>query len=199
MRTCISLCGSEPRWIETEAADGGYDVNISNVTDDIGVLGIAGPNSRKVLQKLTDEDLSDVGFKFLQCKMIQLAGVPVRAIRISYTGIVHVFMIKPLLQLFCTGLVIFFLLHTFSSCQVVSSLFLMLDSDSECFFFFFFLGELGWELYIDQKNMATVYQAMMEAGKNEGIDNFGTYAMNSLRLEKGFRGWGAEVNTQTLI
>lgn len=60
----------------------------------------------------------------------------------------------------------------------------------------FFLGELGWELYIDQKNMATVYQAMMEAGKNEGIDNFGTYAMNSLRLEKGFRGWGAEVNTQ---
>lgn len=54
-------------------------------------------------------------------------------------------------------------------------------------------GELGWELYIEQKNMATVYQAMMEAGKNEGIDNFGTYAMNSLRLEKGFRGWGAEV------
>lgn len=66
-------------------------------------------------------------------------------------------------------------------------------------FLFVFLGELGWELYIDQKNMATVYQAMMEAGKNEGIDNFGTYAMNSLRLEKGFRGWGAEVNTQTLI
>lgn len=83
------LCGSEPRWIETEATDGGYDVNISNVTDEIAVLGIAGPNSRKVLQKLTDEDLSDGGFKFLQCKMIQLAGVPVRAIRISYTGIVY--------------------------------------------------------------------------------------------------------------
>lgn len=55
-------------------------------------------------------------------------------------------------------------------------------------------GELGWELYIEQKNMATVYQAMMEAGKEEGIDNFGTYAMNSLRLEKGFRGWGAEAS-----
>lgn len=74
------------RWIETEAADGGYDVSISNVTDEIGVLGIAGPNSRAVLQKLTSEDLSDAGFKFLQCKMVQLAGVPVRAIRISYTG-----------------------------------------------------------------------------------------------------------------
>lgn len=57
------------------------------------------------------------------------------------------------------------------------------------------LGELGWELYMDQKNMAAVYQAMMEAGKDEGIDNFGTYAMSSLRLEKGFRGWGAEVHT----
>lgn len=62
-----------------------------------------------------------------------------------------------------------------------------------------FSGELGWELYIEQKNMATVYQAMMEAGKGEGIDNFGTYAMNSLRLEKGFRGWGAEVSVLTHV
>lgn len=77
------------RWIEDEAANGGYDVDISNVTEDLGVLGIAGPNSRKVLQKLTKEDLSDAGFKFLQCKNIQVAGVPVRAIRISYTGTRH--------------------------------------------------------------------------------------------------------------
>lgn len=56
------------------------------MTDDIGVLGVAGPNSRKVLQKLTNEDLSDGAFKFLHCKAICLAGVPLRAIRISYTG-----------------------------------------------------------------------------------------------------------------
>lgn len=131
------------RWIETEVAQGGYDVDITNVTEDIGVLGIAGPNSRKVLQKLTNEDMSEAGFKFLHCKSIQLAGKPVRAIRISYTG------------------------------------------------------ELGWELYTDQKDLAAVYLAMMEAGKDEGIDNFGTYAMASLRLEKGFRGWGAEMNCDT--
>uniref|UniRef100_A0A7N8XVI2 Dimethylglycine dehydrogenase, mitochondrial n=1 Tax=Mastacembelus armatus TaxID=205130 RepID=A0A7N8XVI2_9TELE len=131
------------RWIGTEAALGQYDVSISNVTEDIGVLGIAGPNSRKVLQKLTDEDISDAGFKFLHYRSIRLADIPVQAIRISYTG------------------------------------------------------ELGWELYIDQKNMAAVYQAVMEAGKDEGIDNFGTYAMSSLRLEKGFRGWGAEMNCDT--
>uniref|UniRef100_A0A8C5ECM1 Dimethylglycine dehydrogenase n=1 Tax=Gouania willdenowi TaxID=441366 RepID=A0A8C5ECM1_GOUWI len=131
------------KWIEAEVSNGGYDVDISNVTDDIGVLGIAGPNARNVLQKLTEEDLSDSAFKFLHCKLIQIAGVPVRAIRISYTG------------------------------------------------------ELGWEMYMDQKNMAIVYQAMMEAGKDQGIDHFGTYAMSSLRLEKGFRGWGAEMNCDT--
>lgn len=67
-------------------SDGGYRVSVSNVTDEMGVLGIAGPNSRKVLQKLTDEDVSDAAFRFLQCKSIQLAGIPVRAVRISYTG-----------------------------------------------------------------------------------------------------------------
>lgn len=57
-----------------------------------------------------------------------------------------------------------------------------------------FPGELGWELYVDMQNMTSLYQAIMDAGKEEGIDNFGTYAMNCLRLEKGFRGWGAEVS-----
>lgn len=46
---------------------------------------------------------------------------------------------------------------------------------------------------MEQRDMEAVYKAMMEAGKDEGIDDFGTYAMSSLRLEKGFRGWGAEV------
>lgn len=73
----------------------------------------------------------------------------------------------------------------------------LLGADSLAKAFGVYLGELGWELYIDQKNMAAVYQAMMEAGQDEGIDNFGTYAMSSLRLEKGFRAWGAEVHTKT--
>ncbi|KAL7854244.1 hypothetical protein AOLI_G00210880 [Acnodon oligacanthus] len=60
-----------------------------------------------------------------------------------------------------------------------------------------YTGELGWELYVDMPKMAEVYQAIMEAGQEEGIDNFGTYAMASLRLEKGFRGWGAEMNCDT--
>ena len=72
--------------MEKEILEGGYEVDIKNVTEDLGVLGVAGPSARKVLQKITDEDLSDAGFKFLHCKTITLAGVPTQAIRISYTG-----------------------------------------------------------------------------------------------------------------
>lgn len=35
----------------------------------------------------------------------------------------------------------------------------------------------------------------MSAGQEEGIGNFGTYALNALRLEKAFRAWGSEVGT----
>uniref|UniRef100_A0A673K688 Dimethylglycine dehydrogenase, mitochondrial-like n=1 Tax=Sinocyclocheilus rhinocerous TaxID=307959 RepID=A0A673K688_9TELE len=59
------------KWIEHEAADGGYHVSVSNVTDELGVLGVAGPKSRMVLQKLTDEDMSDTAFRFLHCRSMQ--------------------------------------------------------------------------------------------------------------------------------
>ena len=42
-------------------------------------------------------------------------------------------------------------------------------------------------------NQRTVYEALQQAGQQFGLGDFGTYAMNSMRLEKGFRGWGAEV------
>ena len=56
-------------------------------------------------------------------------------------------------------------------------------------------GELGWELYMDQGDLLKVYNGLMSAGEKYGVEDFGTYAMNCLRLEKGFRGWGAEVRT----
>jgi dimethylglycine dehydrogenase len=62
------------------------DVTISNVTDEIGTLGIAGPHSREVLCKLTDTDMSHEKFKFLTVKDIEIAGIPVKAMRLSYTG-----------------------------------------------------------------------------------------------------------------
>ncbi|NXF41094.1 M2GD protein, partial [Nyctibius bracteatus] len=131
------------RWIEEEVTRGGYKVEIENMTDEMGVLGVAGPYARQILQKLTSEDLSDGSFKFLQSRHLKLSDIAVTAIRISYTG------------------------------------------------------ELGWELYHRREDSVALYSAIMEAGQKEGIDNFGTYALNALRLEKGFRAWGAEMNCDT--
>jgi dimethylglycine dehydrogenase len=56
-----------------------------------------------------------------------------------------------------------------------------------------YMGELGWELHHPMKQMESLYDAIYEVGKKEKINNFGTYAVNSLRIEKAYRGWGAEL------
>jgi dimethylglycine dehydrogenase len=56
-----------------------------------------------------------------------------------------------------------------------------------------YMGELGWELHHPMKQMESLYDAIYEVGKKDNITNFGTYAVNSLRMEKAYRGWGAEL------
>jgi len=56
-----------------------------------------------------------------------------------------------------------------------------------------YVGELGWELHHPMSQMELLYDSIYEAGKKENIINFGTYAVNSLRMEKAYRGWGAEL------
>ena len=59
-----------------------------------------------------------------------------------------------------------------------------------------YVGELGWELHHPMEKMETLYDSLMEAGAEYGITNFGTYAMNSLRMEKAYKGWGSELTTE---
>ena len=56
-----------------------------------------------------------------------------------------------------------------------------------------YAGELGFELYIDQAFAGQVYDALMEAGRDLDVRNAGYYAVESLRLEKGYRAWGREL------
>jgi len=56
-----------------------------------------------------------------------------------------------------------------------------------------YVGELGWELHHPISQMESLYNSIYEAGEKENIINFGTYAVNSLRMEKAYRGWGAEL------
>jgi len=59
-----------------------------------------------------------------------------------------------------------------------------------------YVGELGWELHVPMDDMPKVFDALMAAGKPRGLRLFGTYAMNSLRMEKAYRGWGSELTTE---
>jgi dimethylglycine dehydrogenase len=121
----------------------GEQVTITDVTDDFGVLVLAGPLARDVLAQCTTTDLSNASFRWLTGKMASVAGVDgVRLLRVNY------------------------------------------------------VGELGWELHVPMRDMPKVFDALMAAGKAHGIRLFGTYAMNSLRMEKAYRGWGSELTTE---
>jgi sarcosine dehydrogenase len=56
-----------------------------------------------------------------------------------------------------------------------------------------FVGELGWELHVPMEMLQTVYAALMSAGRSAGIVNAGYRAIESLRLEKGYRVWGSDL------
>ena len=59
-----------------------------------------------------------------------------------------------------------------------------------------FVGELGWELHCPIENVRPIYQALMQAGEELGIANYGLRALNSLRLEKGYLMLGGEITTE---
>jgi dimethylglycine dehydrogenase len=121
------------------------NVEISNISDDLGVLVLAGPRSRDVLTVLTDESLENKDFPWLSGRKMTVAGIPLIALRINY------------------------------------------------------VGELGWELHVPMDRMVQLYEALWQAGKPQGIANFGLYALNSLRMEKAYRGWGAELTNEVTL
>ena len=140
----LSGAGAEDRDFDTltQGVLDGERVSVVNRTDELGVLVVAGPNSRAALSAITDADLRNESFRWLTAKEIEVAGVPLRALRVNY------------------------------------------------------VGELGWELHCPMARLAELYEAVWSAGEPHGIANFGTYAVNSLRMEKAYKGWGAELTNE---
>ena len=56
-----------------------------------------------------------------------------------------------------------------------------------------YVGELGWELYPPTEFAARLWDALLEAGEPQGLVPAGYRAIDSLRLEKGYRSWGADI------
>lgn len=112
---------------------------LTDITPSWSVLSLMGPNARKILEKVTKDDISNAAFPFGTFKSIEIAGGTVRALRITY------------------------------------------------------VGELGWELHLPVENAAAVYDALMTGGKEFGLVNAGYRAIETCRLEKGYRAWGADI------
>ena len=56
-----------------------------------------------------------------------------------------------------------------------------------------YVGELGWEIYVPSEFAVGVYDDLMAAGEQFGVRRGGYYAIESLRLEKGYRAFGREL------
>jgi 4-methylaminobutanoate oxidase (formaldehyde-forming) len=56
-----------------------------------------------------------------------------------------------------------------------------------------YVGELGWEVFAPSEHAVAVFAEMQKAGASFEIANVGLHALNSLRMEKGFRHWGHDI------
>jgi dimethylglycine dehydrogenase len=62
-----------------------------------------------------------------------------------------------------------------------------------------FAGELGWEIHTLVEDTAAVFDAVWAAGRKHGLKPFGMFALDSLRLEKGYRAWKGELSTDYTV
>jgi dimethylglycine dehydrogenase len=61
-----------------------------------------------------------------------------------------------------------------------------------------YAGELGWEFHIPREGALAVYDALWATGEAHGIADYGSFAMNAMRMEKAFKGAGELTNEVTL-
>ena len=62
-----------------------------------------------------------------------------------------------------------------------------------------FAGELGWEVHSRVEDTSAIWAVLMRAGKGHGLRPFGMFALNSLRIEKGYRAWKGDLSTDYTV
>ncbi|MDH3425894.1 MAG: FAD-dependent oxidoreductase [Acidimicrobiia bacterium] len=136
-----AVTGTRDRaWLRRGCRD--HDVTITDITDEVTMFGVMGPNSRALLSELTQNPLNSDQFPFGTAQHIELAGHEVLAMRMTYEG------------------------------------------------------ELGWELYLPWMEAPALHDAIFEAGASHGLRYAGYHAMNTLRLEAGYRHWGHDITDE---
>jgi len=84
--TTSTGAGAVLEWFEWWNAVWGMDVRIVNVTGAVAAVNVAGPNSRELMTRLTDLDVSNEAFSYLDAKHARVAGVPSLILRIGFVG-----------------------------------------------------------------------------------------------------------------
>jgi 4-methylaminobutanoate oxidase (formaldehyde-forming) len=128
----------DAHWIRRQIPENARAV-LTDVTSAYTVIGVMGPQSRALLQRISDTPLDAATFRFGAIREIGIGHATVLAARRSY------------------------------------------------------MGELGWELYVPTEFAATVYDTLGAAGADLGLRDAGYYAIDALRIEKGYRAWGREL------
>ena len=59
-----------------------------------------------------------------------------------------------------------------------------------------YVGELGFEIYINNNDAKEVYQIIVEEGKNHKLSHCGSHAMDTMRMESGFLHWGHDISSE---
>ncbi len=118
-------------------ADG--SVTLQDLTSARATINLAGPLSRRILEKVADGDVGNAAFPYMTARSLRIGYAPVLALRVTY------------------------------------------------------LGELGWELHLPTEYAAHVYELLQAAGEEFGLADAGYRAIDSLRLEKRYLYWGADI------
>ncbi|MFB6224108.1 MAG: FAD-dependent oxidoreductase [Haloarcula sp.] len=127
-------------WLEDHAPE---TVSVHIEEGAKSTIGLWGPNARLLLQRCTDEDVTNSGFPYFRAKQMYVGDVPVIALRVSY------------------------------------------------------VGELGWELWTPTEYGQRLWETLWDAGQDLDVRPMGGGALSSMRLEKGFRLWGTDIDTDS--
>ncbi len=131
----VTSATTHPRdkaWIQKHVAQD-WHVMVTDVTSCYAVLSIQGPNSRKLLSRITSANLSDENFPYANSKRIELG-------------------------------------YGYAICNRLT-----------------FIGELGWEIFIDAEFAQDFLDSVLEAGSHLRLKPAGYHALEHLRCEAGYR------------
>ena len=129
-------------WINKQIQEKGFQTSLENVSDQLALIAVQGPNAEKLIQGLTDINLNEIAYYHFNAGTI--AGV--EDVVISNTG---------------------------------------------------YTGSGGFEIYVWNKDAVALWEALMEAGSELGVQACGLAARDTLRLEKGFCLYGNDINDTT--